>query len=60
MDSLARSVLAVIVERGSELARDLIIDGVDLVLKRARGDHAASDKAVLEWLRDVQTGGSDV
>ena len=59
MDALARSILETIVGKGADLAKDLIVDGVDLVLERVKAGAAgdrASDRRVMEWLRNVQAG----
>lgn len=59
VDSLARSILETIVDKGADLAKDLIVDGVELALERLKegvaGDRA-SDRAILDWLREVQSG----
>ena len=59
MDALARSILETIVGKGADLAKDLIVDGVDLVLERVKGGAAgerASDARVMAWLREAQSG----
>lgn len=59
MDSLARSILEVIVKQGGVMARDLLVDGVDLVLRRVKygtPNERASDQEVMNWLRDAQAG----
>ena len=59
MESLARSILDTIIDKGTDLAKDLIIDGVELVLRRLEygtPGERASDARVLAWLREVQSG----
>lgn len=54
MDALTRSILDTLIDKGGELAKDLVLRGVQLV--RDRVDGRASDAAVMQWLRDAQDG----
>ena len=56
MDALARSILETIVNKGADLAKDLIVDGVDLVLERVKAGDRVSDARVMAWLREAQAG----
>ena len=52
MDALTRSILDTLIERGAELAKDLVLKGVQLV--RDRIDGKTSDADVMVWLRLAQ------
>ena len=52
MDALTRSILDTLIERGGELAKDLVLRGVQLVRDRVDGN--ASDADVMAWLRSQQ------
>ena len=54
MDALTRSILDTLIERGGELAKDLVLRGVQLVRDRIDGN--ATDEAVMGWLRSAQDG----
>ena len=58
MDSLARSILETIVNKGTDIAKDLMVDGVELALDRLRegATGRVSDERVMAWLREVQSG----
>lgn len=55
MDALTKALLDALVEKGSELAQELVLEGVALVRARLSGE--PTDAAVLQWLRAAQGGG---
>ena len=52
MDSVARLILDLLVEKGEDMALDVFRAGVKLALDRVDGK--ASDAAIMSWLRDAQ------
>lgn len=52
IDSLTRTVLDLLAEKGTELARTALEAGIRLV--RDRVDGRASDADVMKWLREAQ------
>ena len=56
MDALTKTILDTLIDKGTDLAKGLVLEGVALVRARLSGE--PSDAAIMAWLRAAQGGRS--